>query len=155
MLPMPADPGVTASAHSPLAASGRAAGRSGRLIPTESERAAAATMLRMIWGIHSSRAVYVAAKLGIADLLADGPVSTGEVALATRTVSHEVEPRSCGLTAPGDRLRSDAPAGMRSWAVFLEAIGGVRPFEHILDTVRTGTPGLDTALGTGIFQYLD
>ena len=167
---MPADPGVTASAHSPLAASGDAAGRSGRLIPTESERAAAATMLRMIWGIHSSRAVYVAAKLGIADLLADGPVSTGELALATRThepslyrvlrllaalnVFDEVEPRSFGLTALGDRLRSDAPAGMRSWAVFLEAIGGVRPFEHILDTVRTGTPGLDTAFGTGIFEYL-
>src|SRR5580693_9457262 len=84
MLPMPADPGVTMSAHSPLAASGGATGRSGP-IPTESERAAAATMLRMIWGIHSSRAVYVAAKLGIADLLADGPVSTGELALATRT----------------------------------------------------------------------
>jgi hypothetical protein len=158
------------SAHSPLAASGDATGRSGRPIPTESERAAATTMLRMIWGIHSSRAVYVAAKLGIADLLADGPVSTEELALATRThepslyrvlrllaalnVFDEVEPRSFGLTAAADRLRSDTPAGMRSWAVFLEAVGGVQPFEHILDTVRTGTPGLDTAFGIGVFQYL-
>ena len=38
---------------------------------------------------------------------------------------------------------------MRSWATFLEALGGVRPFEHILDTVRTGEPGFDAALGNG------
>src|SRR5580658_11365 len=138
--------------------------------PTEPERAAAAAMLRMIWGIHSSRAVYVAAKLGIADLLADGPASAEALALATRAhepslyrvlrllaaldVLEEVEPRSFGLTALGDRLRSDAPAGMRSWAIFLEAVGGLQPFEHILDTVRTGTPGLDIAFGVGVFEFL-
>src|SRR5580704_16695537 len=138
--------------------------------PTEPERAAAAAMLRMIWGIHSSRAIYVAAKLGIADLLADGPVSSQELALATGAhepslyrvlrllaalgVFKEAEPRSFGLTVLGDRLRSDAPAGMRSWAIFLEAIGGVQPFEHILDTVRTGTPGLDIAFGMGVFEFL-
>ena len=36
-------------------------------------QAAGAAVLRMIQGLHISRAVYVAAKLGIADLLADGP----------------------------------------------------------------------------------
>jgi O-methyltransferase domain len=138
--------------------------------PTESERAAAATLLPMIWGIHSSRAIYVAAKLGIADLLAGGPASSHELALATGThepslyrvlrllaslgVFEEVEPRSFGLTVLGERLVSDAPAGMRSWAVFLEAIGGVQPFEHILDTVRTGTPGVDIAFGMGLFEFL-
>ena len=35
--------------------------------PTEAERDAATTLLRMSWGIHVSRAVYVAAELGIAD----------------------------------------------------------------------------------------
>ncbi len=43
---------------------------------TESERAAAAAMLPMIWGLHISRAIYVTAELSIADLLADGPVSS-------------------------------------------------------------------------------
>ena len=42
------------------------------------------------------------------------------------------------LTSLGDRLRCGQPAGMRSWATFLDALGGVRPFEHILDTVKTG-----------------
>jgi hypothetical protein len=44
-------------------------------LPTEEERAAAAAVLRMIWGLHVSRAVYAVAELGVADLLADGPVS--------------------------------------------------------------------------------
>jgi hypothetical protein len=150
MLLMTADPGVSA--------------------PTEAERAAATAMQRIIWGIHSSRAVYVAARLGIADLLADGPVSAAELArvtgvhqpslyrvlrlLAALDVFDEVEPGSFGLTVLGDRLRSDAAAGMRSWAIFLEAIGGVLPFEHILETVRTGTPGIDIAFGMGIFEFL-
>ncbi len=149
-----------------LAASGDARG----LMPTESEQAAATAMLRLIWGIHSSRAVYAAAKLGIADLLVDGPASCRELARATGAhepslyrvlrllaalgVFDEVEPGSFGLTVLGDRLRSDVPAGMRSWAVFLEATGGVQPFEHILETVRTGQPGMDIAFGTGLFEFL-
>ena len=36
---------------------------------------AADAVLRMIWGIHISRAVYVVAELGIADLLAGGPMT--------------------------------------------------------------------------------
>jgi hypothetical protein len=141
-----------------------------RTQPTESELAAAAAMLPMIWGIHISRAVYVAAELRIADLLADGPVSSAELARATRThelslyrvlrllaalgVLDAVQPRSFGLTALGDRMRSDAPACVRSWAVFLEALGGVRPFEHILHTVRTGEPGFGQAHGMEIFEFL-
>jgi cyclopropane fatty-acyl-phospholipid synthase-like methyltransferase len=43
---------------------------------------------------------------------------------------------------------------MRSWAIFLEALGGVRPFGHILDTVRTGKSGFDTEFGMGSFEYV-
>ena len=151
------------------AASGDAR-RSACPVPTESERAAAAAMLRIIWGIHSSRAVYAVAELGIPDLLVDGPVSSGDLAqvtgvhqpslyrvlrlLAALGVFDEVEPGSFGLTALGDRLRSDVPAGMRTWAVFLEAVGGVQPFAHILDTVRTGKPGLDIGFGMSLFEFL-
>ena len=137
---------------------------------TESERAAAAKLLRLIWGMHISRAVYAAAELGIADLLAEGPMSTEELARVTRThepslyrvlrllaalgVFDERYPRCFSLTVLGDRLGSGKPAGMRSWATFLDALGGVRPFEHILDTVKTGRPGFDAAFGMGIFDFL-
>src|SRR4051812_46230536 len=40
-------------------------------------------MVRMIHGFMISQAIYVAAKLGIADLLQDGPRSSEELARAT------------------------------------------------------------------------
>ncbi len=138
--------------------------------PTTEEQAAAATLLRMIWGIHISRAVYVAAELGIADRLASGPMSSAELAGATRAhepslyrvlrllaslgVLTEHESRSFSLTVLGDRLRTDVPASMRSWAMLVESIGGVRAFEPIVDTVRTGEAGVDLAYGMGLFEFL-
>jgi hypothetical protein len=41
-------------------------------------------MLRMISGFRVSRAIYIAAKLGLADLLKDRPKHTEELAEATR-----------------------------------------------------------------------
>jgi SAM-dependent methyltransferase len=124
----------------------------------------------MIWGIHISRCVYAVAELGIADLLAGGPVSCAELARMTGThepslyrvlrvlaalgVFEEHDRRSFGLTGVGERLCKDAAVGMRSWALFLEALGGVRPFGHILDTLRTGKSGFDTEFGMGIFEYV-
>jgi hypothetical protein len=138
--------------------------------PTAEERAAATAMLRMIWGIHISRAIYVAAELGIADRLAAGPLSSAELAegtqahepslyrvlrlLASLGVLAEGEHRSFGLTVLGDRLRGDVPASMRSWAMLVEAIGGVRTFEPIIRTVRTGAPGVDLTYGMGLFEFL-
>ncbi|MFF4345540.1 methyltransferase [Kitasatospora sp. NPDC001540] len=43
---------------------------------------------------------------------------------------------------------------MRSWATLPEVLGGVAPFAPILDTVKTGEPGFDAALGTDLFSYL-
>jgi hypothetical protein len=138
--------------------------------PTEEERAAAASVLRMIWGIHISRAVYVAAALGIADLLAGGPMTDVDLANATRAhrpslyrvlrvlaalgLFSEGPGRSFSLTVLGDRLRTDVPASMRSWAMLVESTGGVRAFEPMLETVRTGTAGLDIAHGMPLFEFL-
>ena len=43
-----------------------------------------AAVLRMIPGLHISRAVYGASKLGISDLLADGPRPSAELAHLTK-----------------------------------------------------------------------
>ena len=43
---------------------------------------------------------------------------------------------------------------VRSWAMLVEALGGVRAFEHIVNTVRTGEPGIETAHGMSIFEFL-
>jgi hypothetical protein len=58
------------------------------------------------------------------------------------------------LTVVGERLRAGAPLGMRSWATFMEAIGGVRPFAHIVETIRTGKPGREIEFGTDLFGFL-
>jgi hypothetical protein len=44
-----------------------------------------ATLLQMMTGYWVSQALYVAAKLGIADLLADGPRPVEDLAAATQT----------------------------------------------------------------------
>jgi hypothetical protein len=124
----------------------------------------------MIWGIHLSRAVYVVAELGIADLLADGPMNSALLAQATGThgpslhrvlrllaslgVFSEQPDGSFGLTVIGERLRSDVPASMRAWAMLVEQAGAFRAFEPILDTLRTGRPGFELAHGMSLFEYL-
>lgn len=139
--------------------------------PTAEERAAAAAVLGMIGGIHISRAVYVAAELGIADILASGPRTAAQLSEATRThqpslyrvlrllaslgVLIEHENRSFSLTVLGDRLRADVPASMRSWAMLTESIGGVQAFERIIETVRTGKPGFDIVHRMTIFDFID
>jgi SAM-dependent methyltransferase len=154
----------------PSAASRGVTAHSSAAEPAESDRVAAAALLRLIWGVHVSRAVYAAAELGIADLLAEGPASSEELARVTRThepslyrvlrllaalgVFDERHPRCFSLTVLGERLRSGQPAGMRSWATFLDALGALRPFEHILDTIKTGRPGFDAAFGMGVFDFL-
>ena len=57
-----------------------------------------AAMHQMIAGYRISRAIYVAAKLGIADLLKDGPLSSEGLAQATGT---HAEHRVLMETAPG------------------------------------------------------
>jgi O-methyltransferase domain/Dimerisation domain len=137
--------------------------------PTEDERAAAAALLRMIWGLHISRAVYLAAELGIADLLAAGPRTAAALARATRTdetalyrvlrllaalgVLTESEPRSFGLTVLGDRLRSDVPASMRNWAMLADTLG-FGAHEPILEATRTGRTGTEIAYGMTTMQQV-
>src|SRR5580658_7170881 len=122
--------------NEPAAAAARRQPPSSAAEPTGEERAAAAALLQLIWGLHISRAVYLAAELGVADLLAAGPRPAAALARATGTdeaalyrvlrllaalgVLTEPEPRSFGLTIMGDRLRSDAPACMRNWAMLAD-----------------------------------
>ncbi len=138
--------------------------------PTTEERAAAATVLQMIWGIHISRAVYLVAALGIADLLADGPMTAAQLAQATQAhepslyrvlrllaalgVLTEQDDRSFSLTILGERLRADTPASMRSWSLFFGDAAGLRVFEPIIEIVKTGKPGVGIAYGMGPFEFL-
>ncbi len=131
---------------------------------------ASASVLRMIQGLLVSRTVYVAAKLGLADLLEEGPRTSDELARLTEShppslyrilrllgalgIFTEPEPGSFGLSPLGERLRTRVPGSLRNWALLTDGLGGLRAFDHILDAVRTGQPAFGSAFGMGVFEFL-
>jgi orsellinic acid C2-O-methyltransferase len=137
-------------------------GQPTRVEPTREERAAAARMLELIGGLHISRALNCVAELGIPDRLAGGPLTSAELAQATQChepslyrvlrllaalgVLIEQEQRMFRLTVLGDRLRTDVPASVRSWATLADTIG-FAAFEPILEMVRTGSSGMQIVYG--------
>jgi len=127
-------------------------------------------LLNLITGKWIAQALYVAAKLGIADLLKDGAKQCDELAranqvdarslyrvmraLASVSVFVEVSDRCFGLTPMAECLRSDVPGSLRS----LATMGGEglfwRPWGDILQSVKTGEPAFDRTFGMGLFEAL-
>src|SRR5262245_46116786 len=94
-----------------------------------------AELLRLVNGYRVSQALHVVATLDIADQLAGGPRTAGELARQTSThddtlyrllravaaigVLHEDGEQRFSLTPLGEGLRSDGIEGIRDWAVFV------------------------------------
>jgi hypothetical protein len=128
-----------------------------------------ATLLQMMTGYWVSQALHVAAKLGIADLLADGPVDCEDLAAATDThapslqrvlralasvgVFTEVSPGSFALTPLAELLRTETPGSMRALAI-MYAEEQYRAWGGLLHSVRTGEMAFDHQFGMGYFEYL-
>ena len=106
----------------------------------------------MIQGLHISRAVYVAAKLGISDLLADGPRPAAELAqltkahapslyrvlrlLAALNVLREQPSGHFALTPLGERLRTGVPGSLRYWALLTDQLV---PLHRDYDSLNEGS----------------
>jgi hypothetical protein len=128
-----------------------------------------ATLLQMMTGYWVSQALYVAAKLGIADLLTEGPVECEDLAAATDThapslqrvlralasvgVFTEVSPGSFALTPLADLLRTGTPGSMRALGI-MYAEEQYRAWGELLHSVRTGEMAFDHHFGMGYFAYL-
>lgn len=120
------------------------------------------TLYGLITGHYLSRAVYVAAKLGIADLLKDGPRNSADLAAATRSqgaslqrlmrllasagVFAENEAGCFRLTPMGECLRSDAAGSLRAQAMLFGGPYQLRAWSRLLDIVQTGNPPSSHAL---------
>jgi hypothetical protein len=127
------------------------------------------TLLRMMTGYWIAKALNVAAELGVADLLRDGPRTVDELAagcaahpptlyrvlraLASVGVFTEAEGRNFALTPLADLLRSDFPGSMRALARMYGS-EQYRAWGDLLDSVRTGEPAFERAFGTSYFEYL-
>ena len=127
------------------------------------------SLREMIHGARNTQLVYVAAKLGIADLLKDGPKSPDDLAesiganrrnlyrvlraLASVGIFAEDRDGRFELTPKAEPLQSDVPESERAWAI---AWGGewlYRPWGGLLDNVKTDQTAFDNIFHMGLWEY--
>lgn len=121
-------------------------------------------------GTVVSTALSLAAELGVADLLADGPRSCEDLAKSTSThapslyrvlrllssvgVFTETQAGWFGLTTLGDCMRTAAPGSMRSWLRMVGLKVWLHTYADALYSIRTGQPAFERTMGAGLFDYL-
>jgi hypothetical protein len=127
-------------------------------------------MMEMLYGALATQLISVAAELGIADLLADGPRSADDLAassgadsaalyrllraLASLGVFTEVAPGTFGLTPLAETLRTGVRGSMKELA---QDVGGrtrLLAYSELSYSIRTGKPAFDHAHGTSMWSYL-
>jgi O-methyltransferase domain/Dimerisation domain len=128
-----------------------------------------AALVQMIQGYQRSQALYVAAKLDIADLLKDGPKRCEELAQATSTharslyrvlrylasigVFTEGPHAEFGLTPLAAYLQTGVP-GSRCAMAIMHGEEHYRAWGEMLYCVRTGEPAFKHIFGQEVFAYL-
>ncbi len=127
-------------------------------------------VLQMLTGKWIAQAICVAATLGVADSLRDGPKKVEELARATPChadslyrllralasvgVFAETEDGRFTQTPLSECLRSDAPGSLRNWARLLGVPLFWRSWGDLLHSVKTGETGLKSAFGmTNPFEW--
>lgn len=135
-----------------------------RLVP------AAVATTELIMGHMASQAVAVAAELGVADALADGPLTRDELArrvgahpaalarllrgLISRGIFRELRDGRYALTPMADALRSDAPISVAGWARFYGSPEYRELWSFLVEAVRTGQSVVPALKGTDGFSYM-
>lgn len=125
-------------------------------------------IFEMACGYWVSQSLYVAAKLGIADLVADGPKTADELAAATKMhgpslhrllralaskgVFAEDAERRFGLT-PAAECLLNRPGSQRAM-VLMMGEEHYRAYGELLYSVETGKPSFAHVFGAPIFEYL-
>jgi hypothetical protein len=127
-------------------------------------------LLNLATGHWTTQAIFVAAKLGIADLLREGAKSCGDLAqsagvdarslyrllraLASVGVFTEDTDGRFALTPMAECLQADAPGSMRAWALIMGEPQNFQPWGELLHSVKTGETAFDYVHGMGFFDYL-
>ena len=137
--------------------------------PTPHLPPAETVLTQIMLGRVASQALYVAAKLGIADLLAAGPKRVDELAtsagadapslyrvlraLASIGVFKEEDNQVFALTPSAEALRSDVPNSMRDVAIFWGEDWNWKVWGNILYSVRTGKSAWAQIHGEEVFDF--
>lgn len=125
---------------------------------------------RLLNGYRVTQAIHVAATLGIADLLKDGPRHSDDLAVATHThpgalyrvlralaavgVFHEDAERRFSLSLLGQCLRSDAAQPVGSYAILVGRPHQWRAWGDLLHSVRTGENAYRHVHGVDLWEYI-
>ncbi len=145
-----------------------------RLFPPEGSRprvqgSLPPILFQMASAYWVSQAIYVAAKLGIADLLSDGPQSCSTLsltvgsdapslfrlmrALSSVGIFSQLDQDRFALSPLAQSLRSDIPGSVRAIVISLGEIH-YQACGSLLHSVRAGTPSFSCVFGTSLFEYL-
>ncbi len=131
---------------------------------------ASAQMFQFILGLMVPQAIHVAAKLGIADIVAKAAATADELAAVTKThapslrrllkflasvdVFSEDAAGKYQQTPLSDTLRSDHPQSLRGAAIAFGSGFLWRAFGELSATITTGQPAFNHVFGTSFFEYL-
>ncbi len=129
-----------------------------------------AQLMSLIGGSFISQAVYVAAKLGVADMLANEAKSATDLArqtgmherslyrllrtLASVGVFRETESKIFENTPVSEMLLSDAPGNLRDTAIWMGEEPHWRVYGNLLHSVKTGKAAWSKVHGEDVFPYL-
>lgn len=129
-----------------------------------------AQLLQLASGVFISQAIYVAAKLGIADLLADGHKTAKQLADETSTDERSLYRVLRALSSVGafvegpnrtfsnteltDTLRCDHPHSTRELTIWLNEPDHWNVYAGLMHSVKTGKPAWGQIHGEPVFPYL-
>ncbi len=127
-----------------------------------------AQLMNFIVGKWISKPIYVAAELGIADMLADGPKTIDEIARLSRShapslyrmmralasvgIFSEVDDNVFELTAMAELLKSGA---MRSFALMFNSDWSDKAWSCFFNSIKTGETAFNKAHGLPVSEWLE
>ena len=127
-------------------------------------------LMQMLTGQYITQAIYVVAKLGIADLFKDGAKSIDELAKLTEVnaeflyrilralTSHgifvEVNNGYFEITSLAEYLQSDFPGSIRDVAILEGEEWLWQGWGNMLNALKTGVSGFESQFGMSVIEYL-
>lgn len=129
-----------------------------------------AQIQELVGGFWKTRAIHAAVRLGLADLMGNGPRSAAELAarcgakadavhrllraLVSIGVCFDADGGRFGLTPVGETLRADSPGSMRSMVLHMSEMMW-ESWSHLDESVRTGKTARELAGQSAAFEFLD
>ena len=128
-----------------------------------------AQLVQMAMAHWGSQIVYVAAKLGLADHLAKGPMNANQLAELTAThppslyrlmrtlaslgILTEDSSHRFSLTPVGEAMKTGAPGSARATILTIASPWWVSGFGELMYSVQTGKSGFEKMVGMPIFDW--